>query len=137
MFGLVMMSDICEGWNECRTLSRDNLFYWRGSDDDVLLIKRVLEEGIDGRFSREEYESMINLVVESWPNGTPLGARGDGNVANNSVGALLTRMRDGENGVRPLCAHLVAVAESNGLLTYEDRGRGPGRGLWLFPVDSE
>jgi hypothetical protein len=63
MFGLVTMSDMCEGWNECRTLSRDNLFYWRWSDDGELLIKRVLEEGIVWRFSREEYESMINLVV--------------------------------------------------------------------------
>ena len=91
MSGLVMMSDICEGVNECRTLGRDNLLYWRWSDDGELQTKRGSQNGIVGRFLREEYESMSNLVIENGPNEIPLGAASEVNVPDNSVGALLTR----------------------------------------------
>lgn len=80
---------------------------------------------------------MVRLVNENGAAGTPLGSRPDGNVPNDSIGALLTRIRGGDVAIRPLCAHLAAVAYCNGALTFEDRGRGHGRGLWLYPGEGQ
>ena len=126
---------MCEHWNECATLARGNPFYWRWSEDDALLTRRGPDLPVVGHFQRAEYEAMIRRVNENGAAGTPLGSRPDGNVPDDSIGALLTRIRGGDSAIRPLCAHLAAVAYSSGLLTYEDRGRGAGRGLWLYPAE--
>lgn len=117
---------MCNLWNECETLSKGTPFYWCRDEDGIIHVRSK------GWLSAQDYEEMLNLVVEN-DQGTPLGARGDGNVPQNSLGAML----EARGKQRPLASYLAAIAVSEDLVEYENLGQGPGRGIWLFPASGE
>jgi hypothetical protein len=75
---------------------------------------------------------MIDLIVAN-QGGTPLGASGTGDVPQNSLGALLQR----RGKQRPLATYLAAIACCEELIGYENLGRGPNRGVLLYPAEGE
>ena len=74
---------------------------------------------------------MISHVSAS-RGGVPLGARHDHDVPKNSIGALMEQRR-GTPSIRGWCSHLAAIAVKQNHLDFADMGRGPGRGIYLYP----
>jgi len=62
-----------------------------------------------------------------------LGAAGTGTVPADSLGASLLAA----GKTRPLASYLAAIAVSEGLIQFKNLGRGPRRGIRLFPVPNE
>lgn len=119
--------DKFDGWNESRTLGRGNRLFWCRTERE-LITKRSLDKPIAARFSKEEYQEVIDLVQKNGNRGTPLGASGDRSVSQDSVGALLTQLR-GTSSIRPLTAHIAAIAHDEGFVY-----RGQGKGGCLYPT---
>ncbi len=121
-------------WKKCTTLSNQTVngrptateFDWAidASGSIWIKAKKTLQE-----FTKEDYETMISHVLNS-RGPVPLGARRDGAVPENSVGALMQERR-GTESIRGWCSHLAAVAVCQKRLGYTDAGRGPGRGIFL------
>jgi hypothetical protein len=82
-------------------------------------------------FTKEDYQALISYVSTN-PDGVPLGARHDRSVPSDSIGALMQRRRR-TSSIRGWCSHLAAIAVVRNDLDYYDKGRGPGRGIWLYP----
>jgi len=120
-------------WKKCNTLSeqKSREFRWCTDDSGIIHIKSGKSTQI---FTAEEYKASIAHVINN-PDGIPLGARRDGAVPPNSLGAFMERRR-GISSIRGWCSHLAAIAVQKGDLLYEDHGRGPGRGIWLYPPDN-
>jgi hypothetical protein len=129
------MTDRRLQWNKCTTLSKQIVdghpaakeFLWATDLDGNIHIKSKKTSQV---FSREDYQAMISHV--SSRHGVPLGARHDDTVPENSIGALMERRR-GTASIRGWCSHLAAIAVKQGHLDFDDRGRGPGRGIYLYP----
>jgi hypothetical protein len=115
-------------WRESETLGRRNPFEWCRSTDGSLLTRRPHSPSVAGKFSYYEYRRVIDLVRENGEQGTPLGASPDRPVPAESVGALLTDLRNGSSAVRPLSSHLAAIARDEGYVIPRQ-----GRGVWLRP----
>ena len=130
------MSDQQLAWVPCTTLSKQvkdgqsvaGEFMWRTGVKGIIHIQCKLTAQ---SFSPEDYEAMISHVL-SHPNGVPLGARRDGTVPMDSVGALMERRR-GTQSIRGWCSHLAAIAVNRGRVDFADLGRGSGRGIHLYP----
>ncbi len=120
-------------WKRCNTLSEHNprKFQWQTDNSGNTL---VMSENSTQKFTAEEYEAAITYVIHN-PDGIPLGARQDGDVPSISLGAFMERRR-GTSSIRRWCSHLAAIAVQKGDLFYEDHGRGPGRGIWLYSPDN-
>jgi hypothetical protein len=126
-------------WCESNTLSKQikqgksvsQKFIWRIDDDGSIVIKA---KGSTKAFSSQDYLAMIEHV-NSYKSGIPLGSRRDKTVPTDSLGALMQKRR-GTSSIRGWCSHLAAVAYDRGHIKYIDKGRGPGRGIWLFPTDA-
>lgn len=116
-------------WKRCSTLSEQNPreFQWYMDDLGSIHIKSGQSEQT---FTSQEYKAAIGHVFKN-PDGTPLGARRDGDVPSQSLGAFMQQLR-GTSSIRGWCSHLAAVAVQKEDLRYEDHGRGPGRGIWLY-----
>jgi hypothetical protein len=134
------MSNIELRWESCSTLSKQfreghpvaKRFEWAVDSDGRIHIRSSKSPEI---FSEEDYRAMITHVAGN-PTGVPLGARRDGNVPSNSLGALMEQRRN-TSSIRGWCSHLAAIAVQQGHLLYEDKGRGPGRGIWLYPKGTD
>ena len=122
---------MCEIYNVCQTLSTGSDFYWR-LDNAVYSIRRDITGPTVYTFSTALYAASHEVILRQ-PNGTPLGAQGGGAVPEDSLGAALPIP---ENS-RPLLSYLAAIAVAEGLFQYEDLGKGPGRGIRLYPVLDE
>ena len=122
---------MCEIYNVCQTLSTGSHFYWR-LEDGVYSIHRDIAGPTVYTFSTALYTASLEVILRQ-PNGTPLGARGGGVVPEDSLGAALELP---ENN-RPLLSYLAAIAVAEGLFQYEYLGKGPGRGIRLYPVLDE
>jgi hypothetical protein len=120
-------------WKTCNTLSEHNPmeFKWHTDYLGNILIK---SENSTQRFTAEEYEAAIAHVFNN-PGGAPLGARRDGGVPHNSLGAFMENRRR-TSSIRGWCSHLAAIAVQKGDLIYMDHGRGSGRGIWLYSPDN-
>ena len=82
-------------------------------------------------FSPSDYSAMLGHI-ENHKNGVPLGSRMDGTVPRNSLGALMEK-RFKSASIRRWCSHLASIAVHEDGAIYEDKGRGPGKGIWIFP----
>jgi hypothetical protein len=124
------MSSGLPQWKRCNTLSEQNPreFQWRMDTQGNIYIKSRISTQ---EFTIEDYGAAIAHVINN-PDGVPLGARHDGDVPNNSLGAFMEHRR-GTSSIRGWCSHLAAIAVQKEDLLYEDHGRGPGRGIWLYP----
>ena len=124
------------GWKKCTTLSeqiRDGRpvareFLWATDINGNIHVK---SKQTAQTFGRDDYQAMISHVSTN-PDGVPLGSRRDGDVPRNSIGALMERRR-GKSNIRGWCSHLAAIAVQQNDLDFCDKGRGPGRGIWLYP----
>lgn len=127
-------------WKECTTLSKQTRqgcpvarsFGWAEDTRGTIYIRASRKPQT---FGRQDYEAMI-AHVNAHPQGVSLGARRDGTVPSDSLGALMEQRRN-TSSIRCWCSHLAAIAVQRGDITFEDRGRGPGRGVWLYPVQEE
>lgn len=125
-------------WRTGRTLSKQvrqgqpisKPFEW-ALDDDGAVHVRSSHTRRPQVFRRDDYRAMLAHIA-AHPEGIPLGARRDGSVPRDSLGALMEQ-RKGE-GIRGWCSHLAAIAVQRGHIAFEDRGPGPGRGIWLYPI---
>ena len=115
-------------WRESETLGKRNPFKWRRSADGSLHTRRPRSTTIAGKFSHYEYRRVIDLVRQNGEQGTPLGASPNRPVPDESVGALLTDLRNESSAVRPLASHLAAIARDEGYVIPMQ-----GRGVWLRP----
>jgi len=86
-------------------------------------------------FSRDDYKAMVEHVARN-PTGVPLGSRDPGDVPSDGLGALMER-RKKASSIRRWCSHLAAIAVQQDHLSYEDKGRGPGKGIWLYPKNAD
>ena len=124
-------------WRECTTLSKQTRlgrpiarsFEWA---EDTRGAIHIRARGKPQVFDRQDYETMI-ARVNAHLEGIPLGARRDGTVPGDSLGALMEQ-RKNTSSIRGWCSHLAAIAAQRGDIIFEDKGRGPGRGIWLYPV---
>jgi len=132
------MSNQYQDWNECYTLSKQikegrpvsQKFCWRIIRDGSIVIKAKKSTQT---FSSEDYQAMIEHVI-SYKSGIPLGSRRDKTVPTDSLGALMEK-RWQTMTIRGWCSHLAAIAFNRGHIKYIDKGRGRGRGIWLYPAD--
>lgn len=130
------MTDSRLQWKKCTTLSKQIVrghpaaknFLWATDLDGNIHIKSKSRPQV---FSREDYQAMIAHVSAS-REGVPLGARHDDRVPENSIGALM-ELRKGTQSIRGWCSHLAAIAVQQNHLDFIDKGRGPSRGIYLYP----
>ena len=126
-------------WHQSCTLSKQikggkpvsKKFFWKKEDDGSIVIKAKTSTKV---FSNNDYQAMIDHVT-SYKSGIPLGSRRNRTVPTDSLGALMQK-RWGTSSIRGWCSHLAAVAFDRGHIKYIDKGQGPGRGIWLFPMDT-
>ena len=134
------MTDPRLQWNKSTTLSKQIVrgqpaakeFLWATDLDGNIHIKSKRKPQV---FSREDYQAMISHVSAN-RGGVPLGACHDDKVPENSIGALMERRR-GTQSIRGWCSHLAAIAVEQNHLDFTDMGRGPGRGIYLYPKRTE
>ncbi|MBC8181411.1 hypothetical protein H8E88_09825 [candidate division KSB1 bacterium] len=127
-------------WIESETLSKQiregkpvsQKFFWTLDNMERIHIRSSKTSKI---FSREDYEAMISHVY-SYKTGVPLGSRRDGTVPTDSLGALMEK-RHNTLSIRGWCSHLAAIAVQKGDVTFLDKGRGPGKGIWLYPKEAD
>ena len=123
-------------WRNCNTLSKQirrgqpvaRQFEWTMDSEGRI---RIRSRKSAMTFSKGDYKAMIEHVARN-PTGVPLGSREDGDVPSDSLGALMER-RKNTSSIRRWCSHLAAIAVQQDHLSYEDKGRGPGKGIWLYP----
>ena len=127
-------------WKKCTTLSKQiregrpvaKEFVWAKDKEGSIHIK---SRKSSKTFSSEDYNAMISYVFAN-PSGVPLGSRRDRDIPSDSIGALMERRRK-TSSIRGWCSHLAAIAVQQNDLSYDDKGRGPGRGVWLYPKDMD
>jgi hypothetical protein len=123
-------------WVKCTTLSKQIIDGQPAAKDFIWCIDsggsiHIQSHQTTQSFSKEDYHAVI-AHVSSHRDGVPLGARHDGPVPMNSVGALMEKRRDTPS-IRGWCSHLAAIAVQQGHIGSADLGRGPGRGIHLYP----
>jgi hypothetical protein len=122
-------------WKKLNTLSHQiregqpvsSSFSWCKDEEENIHIKSNKTKII---FSPYDYSAMLSHVNKHY--GVPLGSRRDGTVPGDSLGALMEK-RYKSSSIRGWCSHLAAIAVHEGDINYEDKGRGAGKGIWLFP----
>ncbi len=121
-------------WKNLNTLSNQvkegrpvlTSFSWSKDDEDNIHIK---SNKTKMKFSSSDYSAMLNHI--NLHRGIPLGSRRDGSVPKDSLGALMEKRKS--PSIRGWCSHLASIAVHEGEISYEAKGRGPGKGIWLFP----
>jgi len=112
--------------NFCQTLSSEQKeFSWEETSDGFRIVCPDSEFSI----SRADYRAMLNHINAR--QGIQLGASMTGQLPNRSLGRFMEDLTN--KRIRRWCCHLVAIAVQRKEISFEDRGRGPGGGIWLFP----
>lgn len=118
-------------WKECNTLATQGSFKWKRCDGIVY----IQAEGGSVKLN----DICLNTIVDYINNrneGTQLGARNNGTVSPESVGAYMQN-KYGNNFQRKNCSYLAAILVSEGLIDFEYLGMGSGKGIWLYPCSNE
>jgi len=119
-------------WSKAKTLSGELCKRFEWSRDGMGHLRIRSSQGlVSPLFSKADYLAMLRHVGKH-PKGVQLGSSRTGVVPAASLGNLMAR-RKGTDAVRGWCSHLAAIAVQEGLIAHKDLGRGPGRGIWLFP----
>jgi len=127
-------------WIESETLSKQiregkavsQKFVWASDNIGRIHIRSSKTSKI---FSKEDYNAMIEHI-SSYKTGVPLGSRRDGLVSTDSLGALMEKRRK-TSSIRGWCSHFAAIAVQKNDIKFLDKGRGPGKGIWLYPKETD
>lgn len=123
---------MCEVYSACQTLFRASRFYWKLDNDDVYTVRSNVYGPTTYTFSEALYAASHEFIYNQ-PNGTPLGARGNGEIPPDSLGAWLQL----QGKPRPLASFLAAIAVAEGIFQFENLGSGTDRGVRLYPILDE
>jgi len=116
------------GWSICKTLSKQKDFLWQYDNNGGVEIK---SGNIQAGFNSNDINIVIDHIYRN-TQGVQLGSCITGIVPENSIGGILQN-RSISGFTRAWCSYLVAILVSEGIINYEDLGRGPSRGIWLYP----
>ena len=122
---------MCDKWQECNTLAMQGNFTWRLNNGCI----EIHSDGGNPAYAEEELKAIVDYIY-SKNDGVQLGAAATGNVPENSIGAFMTK-RNVPGFQKPHCSYLAAILVSEGLIDFEYLGKGPGRGIWLYPSSNE